>query len=122
MIDWKKYAPYFKEDEFKCKCCGKVIVDETFLDMLLEARKRDNVPFIINSGYRCPTNNKAVGGKADSDHLKGKGVDIKATDSKTRFAVVRSAINTGFNRIGISKSFVHLGYNEDNPQNVIWLY
>ena len=37
-------------------------------------------PIIINSGYRCPTLNKAVGGVADSYHQKGLAVDIRWDD------------------------------------------
>ena len=34
-------------------------------------------PIIINSGFRCPEVNKAVGGWAQSNHLTGCAVDIR---------------------------------------------
>lgn len=39
---------------------------------------RDNVqaPVTINSGYRSPAHNKAVGGASGSYHLKGMAADI----------------------------------------------
>src|SRR5690606_14068665 len=39
---------------------------------------RDNVqaPVMINSGYRSPAHNKAVGGASGSYHLKGMAADI----------------------------------------------
>ena len=33
-------------------------------------------PVYINSGYRCEALNKAVGGSATSDHMKGRAADI----------------------------------------------
>lgn len=35
-------------------------------------------PVYVNSGYRCPQLNRAVGGAADSQHLKGEAADITA--------------------------------------------
>lgn len=33
-------------------------------------------PITVNSGYRCPELNRAVGGVATSQHLKGEAADI----------------------------------------------
>ena len=33
-------------------------------------------PIHISSGYRCPTLNKAIGGVANSQHMKGEASDI----------------------------------------------
>ena len=42
-----------------------------------------NCPILINSGYRCPQLNAAVGGSRRSQHLKGEACDIRITDSAT---------------------------------------
>ncbi|EJR8791012.1 peptidase M15 family protein, partial [Campylobacter coli] len=52
-----KNNPYFKIDEFKCKC-GKCklpqdIPSDELVDILCEIRAHYNAPVIINSGYRC---------------------------------------------------------------------
>ena len=39
-------------------------------------RDRLNAPIIINSGYRSPSHNKAVGGAVRSQHVLGKASDI----------------------------------------------
>ena len=39
-------------------------------------------PVIVNSGYRCPALNAAVGGAATSQHLRGEAADITATDKR----------------------------------------
>lgn len=41
-------------------------------------RERVGVPLIINSGYRSPQHNKAVGGSKTSDHMKGLAADFRA--------------------------------------------
>lgn len=40
-------------------------------------------PIIINSGYRCPQLNAAVGGSRRSQHMKGEACDIRVTDEAT---------------------------------------
>ena len=42
-----------------------------------------NCPILINSGYRCPQLNAAVGGSRRSQHMKGEACDIRITDSAT---------------------------------------
>lgn len=76
----KKLAPSFLDSEFRCKCCGKLPQGgmKTLLIVLLQ-RLRDRVgkPLVVNSGYRCPKHNKAVGGVAGSLHILGTAADIK---------------------------------------------
>ncbi len=47
-------------------------------------------PIIINSGYRSPEVNKAVGGATQSNHLTGCAVDIRACglEQALRYAVI----------------------------------
>ena len=40
-------------------------------------------PILINSGYRCPRLNEAVGGSRRSQHMKGEACDIRITDAAT---------------------------------------
>ena len=39
-------------------------------------------PIYVNSGYRCPELNAAVGGVANSQHLSGEAADIDVNDTK----------------------------------------
>lgn len=93
-----------------------------FLAKLDEAREIAEIPFIINSAYRTKEHNKKVGGKPNSSHLRGLAVDIKATDSRTRFLVLQALISVGFNRIGIAKTFIHVDDDESKSKEVAWLY
>lgn len=114
---------YFKPSEFACKDkCGDSKMDEHFLEMLNQARHIAGKPWKVNSGKRCAANNKAAGGVSSSSHLKGLAVDISATSGAKKFEVVKAAMEAGFTRIGIGKTFVHLDADQTKAQNTIWLY
>jgi len=112
----------FKESDFYCPCCGKEIMNDRFLIQLQKARSIANVPFVINSGYRCKKHNKEVRGKPTSSHLKGLAVDIMVKNSWMRYKILESFISAEFKRIGIGKGFIHVDADTDKPQETIWLY
>ena len=56
-----------------CKALTSLI--EKVLDPLREAYEK---PIIVTSGYRCEKLNKAVGGAASSQHVKGEAADIRS--------------------------------------------
>lgn len=58
------------------------------------ARGISNVPYVISSGYRTVEENKAVGGVANSAHLKRLAVDILCTD-KNRQAILKGLLTCG---------------------------
>ena len=43
-------------------------------------RRQFGMPIYVNSGYRCPELNKAVGGDGYSQHMRGEAADIRAND------------------------------------------
>lgn len=55
-------------------CCA---LDELIDNILQPLRERYGKPIIVNSGYRCATLNKAVGGVSNSQHMKGEAADIQ---------------------------------------------
>lgn len=118
----------FLRSEFECPCvlCKEAghntfQIDNILLDKLQEVRTELNKPVIINSGFRCPTHNKVVGGKITSSHLKGKAIDIAILGSSYRFEVLR-IFPSIFNRIGIGANFIHVDVDQDKSPNVIWVY
>lgn len=50
---------------------------EKVLDPLREAYGK---PIIVTSGYRCERLNRAVGGAASSQHVKGEAADIRSVE------------------------------------------
>lgn len=105
---------HFKEID-----CGNM--DKNFLHKLDNARDIAGLPFIINSAYRSPEHPLSIKNPTSS-HLKGLAVDIKCTDSRTRFIIVDALIKAGFNRIGIADSFIHVDLDLDKSNKVIWTY
>ncbi len=69
-------AENFRLREFQCSCCGVVKMDPELIRRLQAMRDEIGQPLIINSGYRCPEHNQAVGGAKDSQHIHGRAADI----------------------------------------------
>ncbi len=76
----------------------------------------------INSGVRSVEHNNKVGGIANSEHLTGEAVDIKCDNSIMRHELLSLALIVGFTRVGIGKSYLHLGVSATRIKNVYWLY
>ena len=114
---------WFKSSEFDCKCkCGLNNIDEGLLLMLDEAREEAGVAFVINSGCRCRKHNTKIGGSKTSSHMKGLAVDIRASNSRTRFKIVTGLLLAGFARIGIGKRFIHADVDSKKSQTIMYLY
>lgn len=78
----------------------------------------------IGSGYRCPRVNTAVGGATRSEHLDALGVDIPTRNltQEETIELIEIFISLGVKRIGIAKTFIHVGFSSDRPQNVVFDY
>lgn len=130
---------YFSEKEFWCKCnqCQKGDAEmgippggmiggvpenvkalvENVLDPL---REKYGKPIRVNSGYRCPKHNLAVGGASRSQHLLGEAADIAPVSSfrvqdpgyKDELARMVEIIkeNGKFDQLIIYPSFVHVSW------------
>jgi len=73
-------------------------MDVELVTMLSEARRHSGIPFKLTSTYR------------DGDpktHGMGKGVDIRCSQSRPRFRILKGLILAGFNRIGIYDKHIH---------------
>lgn len=58
-------------------------------DYLDNIREKLGKPILVNSGYRCPVLNKAVGGVASSQHQKGLAADLVCADMAKLESVLR---------------------------------
>ena len=74
----EKVGQHFKVKEFACKDGSQVVFIDSYLVSILDIlRNHVGKPVIINSGYRTPTRNKAVGGAKYSHHMRGMAADIR---------------------------------------------
>lgn len=79
---------WFSMNEFECHCgcrmpdsarANIVALVEQVLD---PAREQYGKPVCVNSGYRCASHNAAVGGVANSQHMRGEAADICCSDNE----------------------------------------
>ena len=113
---------YFKQSEECCPCCGSGGILPDLRDKLNKAREIADIPFIINSGFRCPSHNADVGGSQTSSHMIGCAADIKCTDGWSRYKILDALIRVGFNIIGIAKTFIHVDNDIQKHAGIVWLY
>lgn len=84
-------SPYFTMHEFTrsatAERCGidntppaaaRDAINALIANILDPLRRRWGRPIIINSGYRSPELNEAVGGAPHSQHMRGEAADITA--------------------------------------------
>ena len=104
-----KIAKNFNLSEFSCPCCNLVMLHPKLLVKLIELRKILERPVYINSGYRCSSYNRKVGGILSSYHCIGLAADIKVKDINL-IELLEICENIDFNGIGLyeKKNFLHL--------------
>lgn len=122
-VDWAA-TEYFTASEFASPDAPDTgdLIQPELVERLDDLRARCGFPLIIASGYRTSRHNKFVGGVDSSAHTKGFAVDVRCTESSKRFVIVREATASGFNRIGISSTFIHLDCDPQKAKDVMWTY
>lgn len=109
---------HFTEKEFRCKCCGstgspqaaanfRALVDE----VLDPAREKLGKPIRVNSGYRCPKHNLAVGGVKNSQHMAGEAADICCEDNKLLKQIIVE--NGKFDQLIEYPNFLHVSWKRN---------
>lgn len=74
----KALSAHFRVREFACRDgSDEVLVDSGLVSLLENMRVHFNAPVHITSGYRTRAHNRAVGGSAASQHMKGRAADIR---------------------------------------------
>ncbi|MEM6354077.1 MAG: D-Ala-D-Ala carboxypeptidase family metallohydrolase [Pseudomonadota bacterium] len=90
-----------------------LLINAEALDMLQELRNRVG-PMVINSGFRTPKWNAAVGGAAMSKHLFGVAFDVRNHPDRTQDDFIDAARGVGFNGIGRYQHFTHIDLGAPN--------
>lgn len=103
MGKWKN----FTEEELSCSHCGEFGCEEDAVDTLQKMRDILGKPMVINSAYRCPEHNAAVGGSKNSYHKKGMAFDI-SLNGHDKVELYDAAVQAGFTGIGHYSTFMHV--------------
>ncbi len=103
-----RVAASFLLREFACKDGSRqVVLHRELLERLQGLRDALGRPVIINSGYRNPAHNTAVGGSPTSYHLRGMAADIRVPGMSPQ-ALAKAAREAGFRGIIAYGTFVHV--------------
>ena len=104
-------SAHFSEAECKCKCgCGQMVVNQKLVSLMEKIREKcGGKPVTVLSWNRCKKHNTAIGGAADSQHVKGTACDIRiagvSVDSLAKTAETCGAMGVGRYP---SQGFVHV--------------
>jgi len=97
-----KLTKNFNKSEFDCSCgCEmpkEVLINvQKLANQLQILRDRVGVSIKINSSYRCPKKNKAIGGVSNSQHILGKAADVVISGFKASktFDLISELIEKG---------------------------
>ena len=97
------------------------------VNVLEKIRAHFGKPITINSGYRGPKLNKAIGGAKTSQHLTGQAADIEiaGVDNLTLFSWIRDTLEFDqlileYHKIGIPDSgWVHVSWNSSRNKKQV---
>ena len=124
VIQTKNFKPSI-DKKLLCTCghinCDKRSVNQDVLNMVQLVRDEVGRSLTVTSGGRCPNHPRELCRITPADHQKCIAVDIAVKGGVERGQLVKLGLKYGFNAIGVAKTFVHLGFREDEPL-VIWTY
>ncbi len=112
---------YFKKEEFLCRCgkCKMPAEAEANIEALVEnvlnpARQSYGKQIFVNSGYRCPEHNAAVGGVKNSQHMKGEAADITTGTVEGNWTLKKLIEENGnFDQLITYPTFLHVSWKRN---------
>jgi uncharacterized protein YcbK (DUF882 family) len=118
----KELYPNFPKSEFDCRHTNKNEMKHEFMTVL-QAIRKEYGPMKITSGFRHPTHPIEARKMRPGEHTFGMCCDVACNNGADRYRLVTIALKHGCTRIGIAKTFVHIGLGAPGlPNNVIWEY
>lgn len=81
-------------------------------ELLQPVRNIYGKPMYINSGFRSPALNKAVGGSATSDHMNGRSADVRTDNPRELFNLVKGS-DLSFDQLILYPTFVHMSFRSE---------
>ena len=93
---------------------------EALVEQVLDpAREKYGKPVVVNSGFRCPLHNKAVGGVYNSQHVSGQAADVHCEDNRRLAKIIVE--NGKFDQLILYPTFVHVSWKKagGNRQQIL---
>jgi hypothetical protein len=127
----EEMARCFRENGARCKECrlaqpAKQLpygieenIQALVSNVLEPARERLGKPIVVNSGFRCPIHNVAVGGVANSQHVRGEACDCRCDDNRRLAKII---VEQGrFDQLILYPTFVHVSWKRGggNRQEIL---
>ena len=83
------------------------------------AREKLGMPIVVNSGFRCPLHNKAVGGVYNSQHVSGQAADVSSSDNRRLAKIIVE--NGKFDQLILYPTFLHVSWKRlgGNRQQIL---
>lgn len=106
----EQLSKHFRTKEFASKDgCKFVLVSKVLVQALERLRQVIGEEIYINSGFRTPSHNKAVGGALLSYHQYGMAADIRAkTKSPKELYEILDEMLGGWGGLELHETFVHV--------------
>lgn len=82
-------------------------IENLVINLLQPIREIYGKKMVINSGYRCPELNEAVGGVLSSQHTKGEAADVACDNPEELKSLIVSS-GLAYDQIGVYKHFLHI--------------
>ena len=124
MLSHGRYkCQFFTTEEFQ-KCVPSCYISDMKDDLLIRldiARHIYGSPITLTSAYRSSEWDKAKGRSGTGAHTKGLAVDIRCSNTRNRYLLLKALLFAGFFRIGIAKNFIHVDIDTSKPAG-IWFY
>lgn len=100
-------------------------LEQLVINILDPLREKYQNPIMVNSGYRSPALNKAVGGSKTSHHMLGYAADITAgspSKNKILFELIQK-LDLPFDQLIDEKKFswVHVSYTPEPRKQILHL-
>lgn len=83
-------------------------IEALVTEVLDSARRKYGKPVTVNSGFRCPLHNSAVGGVANSQHTRGEAADVHCEDNRKLARIIVE--NGRFDQLILYPTFVHVSW------------
>ena len=120
---------YYKMKEFECRdgcampASARENIEALVQAVLDPARERLGKPIYVNSGYRCPKHNVAVGGVPNSQHMRGEAADIRLAEIADNAEIVSAIKENGrWDQMIVYPTFVHVSWKRtgQNRKQIIY--